>query len=261
MKNSLVHRKLPRPAVSLVSHYPVISRVARRMLLTVLLNSVLGFSTPVVPQDFASANSWDDAYAAPGGTEAADWLLPYDGKSSPLKGALQDALLPVQRRSPVLELGSGTSELASQLICDLGFRDVLGSDLSGVAVQAARDAPHNTRAMAVAGAKLSFDVVDARSTGFPVGSFAAVVDKGTLDAICTSDGFDYEAGLMSAEVARILEPGGRWVSISLLPGRVIIPFLERAEWESIGTRTIATASGASGGSVIHMHVAVRAQPS
>ena len=66
---------------------------------------------------------------------------------------------------------------------------------------------------------------------------------------------------MSAEVARILEPGGRWVSISLLPGRVIIPFLERAEWESIGTRTIATASGASGGSVIHMHVAVRAQPS
>ena len=227
-------------------------------MLTVLLYSV-GLSVPVVPHDFASANSWDDAYSAPGGTAAADWLLPYKN-SSPLKSALCDVLRPVQRTSRILELGSGTSELASQLVCDLGFLDVLGSDLSAVAVQAARDAAHNTEAIAMAGAKLSFDVVDARSTSFPAASFAAVIDKGTLDAICTSDGFDYEAGLMSAEVARILEPGGRWVCISLLPGRVIIPCLERAEWESIGTRTLATAAGACGGSVIHMHVAVRAQP-
>ena len=66
---------------------------------------------------------------------------------------------------------------------------------------------------------------------------------------------------MSAEVARILEPGGRWISISLLPGHVIVPFLERAEWERIESRTLSREAGAGGGAVVHMHVAVRAQAS
>lgn len=217
------------------------------------LSSTLGFSTPVSPRNFADASSWDDAYASPGGTDVADWLLPWDEDCSLLKTAMQDALLPVQRTSPVLELGSGTSDLASKLVCDLGFQEVTGSDLSETAVHAARVAPHNQQA----GKSLVFEVVDARETTFPSGHFAAVIDKGTLDAICTQEGFDYEAGLMSAEVARILEPGGRWLSISLLPGHVIIPFLACAEWESIESKTLSTAAGVSGGSVVHMHVAVR----
>ena len=223
-------------------------------MLTVLF-STLGFSTPPVsPRNFASASSWDDAYAAPGGTDVADWLLPWDEDCSLLKTALQDALLPVERTSRVLELGSGTSDLASKLVCDGGFKDVTGSDLSETAVRAACVAPHNQQA----GTSLVFEVVDARETTFPSGQFAAVIDKGTLDAICTQDGFDYEAGLMSAEVARIMEPGGRWISISLMPGHVIIPLLERAEWESIESQTLSTAAGVSGTSVVHMHVAVRA---
>ena len=116
-------------------------------------------SAPVTPQNFASASAWEDAYAAPGGTDVADWLLPYE-KGSALKTALQSALLPVDRASRVLELGSGTSDLASQLVCDGGFLDVTGSDLSPTAVEAARLAPHNRQAMTLAGAKLRFEVAD-----------------------------------------------------------------------------------------------------
>ena len=57
------------------------------------LSSTLGFSTPVSPRNFADASSWDDAYASPGGTDVADWLLPWDEDCSLLKTAMQDALL------------------------------------------------------------------------------------------------------------------------------------------------------------------------
>ena len=219
-------------------------------------------SAPVVrPHDFTSASSWDAAYAAPGGSAAADWLLPYEKDGGPLKDALLKALSPVNRASAILELGCGTSVLASQLISDGGFLDVTSTDFSATAVRAAIDAPHNIYAATSSpGAQLKFKVADARATGFADGSFAAVFDKGTLDAICTGEGFDFEAGRVSAEVARILEPGGRWVCVSLMPGRVVQPILQRPEWESIESMTLDVdkgADGASGGTVVHLHTAVR----
>ena len=48
-------------------------------------------SAPVTPQNFASASSWDDAYAAPGGTDVADWLLPYEKGSALKKRARESA--------------------------------------------------------------------------------------------------------------------------------------------------------------------------
>ena len=76
-------------------------------------------------------------------------------------------------------------------------------------------------------------VADARETGLETGRFSAIVDKGTLDAICSGEGYDYEAGRLAAECKRLLAPGGVWVCVSLLPPAVLLPLLERQEWASL----------------------------
>ena len=73
---------------------------------------------------------------------------------------------------------------------------------------------------------------------FEDGSLGAICDKGTLDAICCGDGFDYEAGLVAAECVRCLRPGGRWVCISLMPGTVVLPLFKRQEWASLDSKLV-----------------------
>lgn len=50
--------------------------------------------------------------------------------------------------------------------------------------------------------------MDATRLEFPDRSFDAVVDKGTLDALCCAPGGDALAHAMNAEVARVLRPTG-----------------------------------------------------
>tara|TARA_B100000795_G_scaffold169403_1_gene127676 strand:- start:124 stop:1068 length:945 start_codon:yes stop_codon:yes gene_type:complete len=168
--------------------------------------------------DFASVD-WD-TYHADGEQE---WLVPYDGL---LKTTLNQHLADLPRTAPVLELGCGTSSLAAQLHAD-GWSDVLAVDLSRTAVDAA-GARHSAPG-------LRFAVADARdlSPVVPDGSVAAILDKGTLDAICCGDGFDYEAGRVGASLTRALRPGGVWCCVSLMPPGLVLPLLQREEWAEL----------------------------
>ena len=168
--------------------------------------------------DFAAVD-WN-AYHADGEQE---WLLPYEGL---LRTTLSQHLAHLPRSAPVLELGCGTSSLAAQLHTD-GWSDVLAVDLSRTAVEAAR-----ARYTAPG---LRFAVADARDLS-PViadGSVAAILDKGTLDAICCGDGFDYEARRVSTSLTRGLRDDGVWCCVSLMPPEVVLPLLEREEWAEL----------------------------
>ena len=169
--------------------------------------------------DFAAVD-WDTYHA--GG--AREWLVPYNGL---LKTTLNQHLARLPRSEPVLELGCGTSSLAAQLHAD-GWSNVLAVDLSRTAVDAAR-----ARHSAVSG--LRFAVADARdlSPVVPDGSVAAILDKGTLDAICCGDGFDYEARRVGASLTRALRPGGVWCCVSLMPPGLVLPLLQRDEWAEL----------------------------
>ena len=215
------------------------------MLWSAIATFAAAFSLPVKPADFASAASWDEAYSEPGGCVAADWLLPYDE----LRSALLDALSPLRQGCRLLEAGCGTSPLAAELVAS-GY-GVVATDFSSTVIDAMRE--KHSGSSAVEG--LSFEVADVRATSFDDATFDGVVDKGTLDAICVGEGFDYEAARASAEVSRVLRPSGLWVCVSLMPSTVIVPLLERAEWKSISSEKLGMASSST---PVHMHIAVRA---
>jgi len=101
---------------------------------------------------------------------------------------------------------------------------------------------------------LCYEVCDARSTPFADAVFGGAVDKGLLDAALCSEGFDYEAGLLAGEVARLLSDGGVWVSLSLSPPSVVLPLLSSLpHWASLDTQPHPSAAG------VFSYVATRAE--
>jgi ubiquinone/menaquinone biosynthesis C-methylase UbiE len=80
--------------------------------------------------------------------------------------------------------------------------------------------------------------MDARALRFAEGSFDAVIDKGTFDAIvCTPDD-DAAVSQACAEVARVLGPGGVFVSVSLAPPRRRLPLLKHPAWTGEAVHTV-----------------------
>ena len=144
-----------------------------------------------------------------------EWLMPYEGEFG---NRLKDGLSRIPRNAPLLELGCGTSSLARSLHDDLGFRNITCIDISRQAIMAAQK-----DATALAGVR--FEYGDARQMSFEKESFGACIDKGTLDAICCGEGFDYEARRVTMEVFRVLAPGGVWLVLSLMPPSVMLPLI------------------------------------
>ena len=179
------------------------------------------------PADFASPHSWNEAYSED--SNEADWLLEYAGD---LREALC-ARFATRRGGALLELGCGSSPLAAQLHAEAWFDSVLATDGSPVVIEAQRR--RHARSLAQG---LAFEVADVRATRFGAGSFRAIVDKGTLDALLCSEGFDYEAGRVAAECARLLAPGGVWACISLSPPETVLPLLKRDEWSSLSAEPL-----------------------
>ena len=186
------------------------------------------------PLDFASPFSWDDAYSQE--SHESDWLVDANDLRAPLLKALGH---PSSARWPLLELGSGTSPLAAQLHI-AGFSHVTATDASRTCVQTMeRRYP-----------QLHWKVADARNTKLPSASFGSIVDKGTLDALATGDGWDYEVRSIATEVHRLLRPGGRWACVSLMPPSVWRPTVAAAAaFERIESEVLVDG--------VHLHVAER----
>jgi EEF1A lysine methyltransferase 4 len=163
---------------------------------------------------------------------------------APIRSLLLEQLGPV-REQPILELGCGTSSLAARLCIDESFASVTACDASRVAVEAS-----SRRFANVPG--LQFVREDARRLSFDAGSFGAIIDKGTLDAICSGEGYDYEGGRVASELQRVLRPVGRWLCISLMPPSVVLPMMQRREWGNTLVRLCGIESH-------HVYAAVRQQ--
>ena len=56
--------------------------------------------------------------------------------------------------------------------------------------------------------------------------------------VAVPKGFDYEAGRVAAECARLLAPGGVWACISLSPPETVLPLLKRDEWSSLSAEPL-----------------------
>jgi SAM-dependent methyltransferase len=169
---------------------------------------------------YHSREYWDAAYAQAEG-KVDDWLQSYD--------VLKPFFEVVKREHSILILGCGNSPLGEQMYDD-GYRRITSIDFSRYAIALMRG-----RAAARPG--LLYEVMDARELRFAEGSFDAVIDKGTFDAIvCTPD--DNAVAKACAEVARVLGPGGLFVSVSLAPPRRRLPLLKHPAWTGEAVHTV-----------------------
>jgi SAM-dependent methyltransferase len=124
----------------------------------------------------------------------------------------------------VLQLGCGTSSLAEGL-WRKGWTQVMSVDWSAAAVDKCRERDRHLHG-------LDYLCLDASDMGvFPDASFDYVVEKGCLDTIFCSLGCMRKVARTLAEVARVLRPGGYFISLSAAPRECRFPHLQRPEFE------------------------------
>ncbi|XP_020354852.1 eEF1A lysine and N-terminal methyltransferase isoform X2 [Oncorhynchus kisutch] len=159
---------------------------------------------PRTAEEFSSAEYWERFFKKRG-EKAFEWY----GDYNKLCGVLHKYIKP---RDKVLVVGCGNSELSEQLY-DVGYRHLTNIDISETVVN------HMNQKNAKQRPDLTFQTVDATQTPYEDGSYQAVLDKGTLDAMASQEGA--LAGRMLAEVGRVLGIGGRYVCVTLAQESVI----------------------------------------
>lgn len=166
--------------------------------------------------DFSLVSYWDAVYANPS-TAEEEWLCPVDEavmRLRPLIGWGGDG-------RKLLVPGSGLSRLGEVLASE-GW-EVTNIDYSQICIDEGI-----SRAQTEGNSRVKWLRMDMRALDFESGAMDAVVDKGALDSLMCSDGFDVEVPRYIAEVSRILAPRGMFVAISLSQEKVAGPLLEAA---------------------------------
>ena len=127
------------------------------------------------------------------------------------------ALGPPNPELRVLVVGCGNSGL-SRGMCDAGYRSIVNIDFDGPTIAEMR-----TRNAAGAPSMTWLEMDACDMSLFDDGSFDAVIDKGTLDAMCSDDSAASSARVTSmvAEIARVLRPGGKYLVITLGQAHVL----------------------------------------
>ena len=129
------------------------------------------------------------------------------------------------RAAKTLVLGGGTSTLGQTLI-DAGWSDVTALDFSEVAVKRGLEMEPS----------VNWLQGDARRLDetFDEGAFGSIVDKGTVDAIYLSagDSCTEDVGAVATGAARVLEPRGALLVVSLSAPRYIWPLLQCDAWDT-----------------------------
>eukprot|EP00877_Chromochloris_zofingiensis_P004049 jgi/Chrzof1/13645/Cz08g06020.t1 len=168
-----------------------------------------------MPQ-YGEPSYWEERYARE--PSAFDWYQDYTG----LKPLIHKYL---HAQDHILHVGVGTSRLQEALVKQGGYRHITNMDISEVVVsqmaEAHKDLP-----------ELSYEVADVRHmSAYADGTFDAVLDKGTLDAVLCGAQAIENVTLMLLEVARVLKPGGTFMLITYGDPSTRLPHLENPVYQ------------------------------
>ena len=214
---------------------------------------------PAAALDFRSPQYWRSFFEARGGV-SFEW---YGGAANVLP-VLMPAVPPAGADSRALVVGCGNSALSEDLWA-AGYTSALSIDFDAGVVEEMR------RKTGARCPGLEWAAEDATTAllggGFPVATFAAVVDKGLLDALLPEEGCD-EAAVEGAlrylrGAARVLEPGrGALLLVSLLQGHVLRLLLRHvaedgSAWGAVEMAPFESDSGGGGADLLAFCVLLR----
>ena len=170
---------------------------------------------------YAVADYWEKRYVERPTQDTFEWYAGLAVVEAPLLAALPD------HQMRILHVGSGNSKLPEEMWA-VGFRNQLCNDISPTCVSrmAKRTATCDGMAWAVEDALSMPQHAD--------GSFDAVVDKGTYDALSC----DQKSQGLVSEVRRVLRTGGVYVCISSLESTKLAfapPRWAQGEWAVTST--------------------------
>ncbi|XP_072295356.1 eEF1A lysine and N-terminal methyltransferase isoform X1 [Eucyclogobius newberryi] len=160
---------------------------------------------PRTADEFSSAEYWERFFKKRG-EKAFEWY----GDYNKLCGVLHKY---IRVKDKVLVVGCGNSELSEQMY-DVGYKHLINIDISETVVN------HMNQRNAERRPDLSFQQIDATKTPFEDGSFQAILDKGTLDAMASEEEGALASSMLT-EMSRVLSVGGRYVCITLAQESVI----------------------------------------
>lgn len=174
--------------------------------------------------EFASKVYWEKRFKDPAESEF-EWYLPW----SQIWPALPIALTPDMA---LLNVGCGNSPLSLDMY-DGGFHNITNIDFSGeVIAQMMYKSVSKKRDMNW----VECDVRDMKRA-VTDGTIDAVIDKGCYDCVMAGADSQHNISMCMAEVARVLKPGGVFISLSFSDDREkwYAPF-KNCHWE--GTATV-----------------------
>ena len=165
--------------------------------------------------DFEKQSYWHQRFES---ETSFEWLL----TSEKFMAVIQPYITHLDASSPVLQLGSGTSDLQNHFR-SRGLVDVINIDYEPLAADRGRDLERR----AFGDVRMRYAVADA--TQLPqrmddrdaTSRFDLVVDKSTCDAVAC--GGDEPLRRMAHGVRRCLADGGVWIALSFSPDRFTIP--------------------------------------
>ncbi|XP_028398377.1 eEF1A lysine and N-terminal methyltransferase-like [Dendronephthya gigantea] len=167
---------------------------------------------PKSTKDFGSKRYWDTFF-----TKRKD-VFEWYGEYSDLCGILHKYCKPKDR---VLIAGCGNSKLSEDLY-DVGYHSLVNVDISEIVIKQMTARNNLIRP------EMTFVKMDLFNMKFDSEYFQVVLDKGTLDAIFTSDEEKVVESVekMLGEVSRVLKVGGRYICISLAQEHILNLLLE-----------------------------------
>lgn len=172
---------------------------------------------PKSSKEFADKQYWDKFFKQR--EKSFEWY----GGYSDLKKVLLKYIKPAHS---LLIVGCGNSSLSADLYDD-GFQQNTSIDISQVVIDK-MNATYKRNGMRQ---QLRFECMDVFKLGYEPETFNAVIDKGTLDALCSDD---LDVGAMFAQIERVLQPLGRFMCVSLLQEHVATKLfswlLEHGPW-------------------------------
>jgi spermidine synthase len=117
--------------------------------------------------------------------------------------------------------GCGNSKLSEDLY-DVGYRSLINIDISEIVIK------QMNAKNSIKRPEMEFIKMDLLDMKFESNSFQVVLDKGTLDAIFTSDDVKIAENVqkMLGEISRVLKIGGRYLCVSLAQEHILNMLLE-----------------------------------